>query len=80
MVFCLRHSVEKSGTGQCSPATIPEVWRNGSLKRILTDRQNWMAASQNTAGRPGRPSRGARPIISLSTQISKDPRSRRNAL
>jgi hypothetical protein len=30
-VFCLRHSVEKSGTGQCSPAnfswfaTIPEV-------------------------------------------------------
>jgi hypothetical protein len=66
-------SLEKAGTGQCSPAnfsrfaTIPQVWRNGSLKRILTDRQNWMAASQNAAGRPGRPSRGARQITSLST-------------
>jgi hypothetical protein len=78
-VFCLRHSVEKSGTGQCSPtnfsrrATIPQVWHNGSLKKILIDRQNWMAASQNTAGRPGRPSGGARQIISSSTHISKDP-------
>ncbi len=73
-VFCLRHSVEKSGTGQSSPANfsrlaiMPEVWRNGSLNRILTVRQNYMAASENTAGRPGRPSGGARQAMSLSTR------------
>jgi hypothetical protein len=78
--------VEKSGTGQSSPAirnrlaTIPAVCRSGSLNRILIDRQNWMAASENTAGRPGRPPRGARHVISLSTQISKDPRWRNDAL
>jgi len=38
--------VEKSGTGQSSAAsrsrlaTIPAVWRNGSLNSTLIDRQN----------------------------------------
>jgi len=78
--------VETSGTGQSSPAsrsrlaTIPAVWRNGSLNRTLIDRQNRMAASENTGGRPGRPSRGARQVMSLSTQISSDPRLRSDAL
>jgi hypothetical protein len=78
--------VEKSGTGQSSPAsfsrlaTIPAVWRKGSLNRILIDRQNRMAASEKTAGRPGRPPRGARQIMSVSTQISSDPRSHSEAV
>lgn len=39
-------ALEKSGTGQSSPAsfsrlaTIPEVWRSGSLNSTLIDRQN----------------------------------------
>jgi hypothetical protein len=37
-------------------------------------RQNWIAASENTAERPGPPSGGASQVISLSSQISKDPR------
>jgi len=78
--------VEKSGTGQSSPAsrsrlaTIPAVWRNGSLNSTLIDRQNWIAASENTGGRPGRPSRGASHVISLSTQIRRYPRFRSDAL
>jgi hypothetical protein len=85
-VFCLRQSVEKSGTGQSRPAslsrlaTIPAVWRNGNLNRTLIDKQNCMAASENTAGRPGRPSRGARQVMSLSTQMSRDPRFLSDAL
>lgn len=49
--------------------------RNGNLNRTLTVKQNCMAASENTAGRPGRPSRGARQVMSLSTQMSRDPAS-----
>lgn len=73
-VFCLRRRVEKFGTGESSPAsqsrlaTIPAVWRKGSLNRILIDKQICMAASENTGGRPARPSRGAREVMSLSTQ------------
>jgi len=83
---CPRHSVEKSGTGQSRPASrsrlanIPAVWRNGNLNRTLIDKQNCMAASENTAGRPGRPSGGARQVMSLSTQMSKDPRFLSDAL
>jgi hypothetical protein len=40
----------------------------------LIVRQNWIAASENTAGRPGLPSCGASQVISLSSQISNDPR------
>jgi hypothetical protein len=36
--------------------------------------QNRIAASGNNAGRPGPPSGGASEVISLSCQISKDPR------
>jgi hypothetical protein len=59
---------------------MPAVWRSGSLNRTLIDRQNCTAASKNYAGRPGRPSPGASQVISLSTQISKDPRLRNDAL
>ena len=85
-VFCLRHRVEKSGTGQSSPAsfkrlaTIPAVWRKGSLNSTLIDSQNWMATSEKTGGRPGRPSCGARQVMSSSTQIKRDPSLRSDAL
>ena len=39
-------------------------------------RQNGIAASENTAGRPGLPSCGASQVMSLSNQINSDPRSR----
>ena len=52
---------------------MPVVWRKGSLNNTLIDRQNWMATSENTAGGPDYPSRGARQVISLSTQISRAP-------
>ena len=79
-VFCLRHRVEKSGTGQFNPAslsrlaTIPAVCRKGSLNNTLIDIQNWMAALEKTGGRPGRPSCGASQAISLSNQTSSEPR------
>jgi hypothetical protein len=38
------------------------------------DKQNWLAASENTGGRPGRPSRSACQALSLSSQINSDPR------
>ncbi|OIQ80534.1 hypothetical protein GALL_377110 [mine drainage metagenome] len=53
---------------------MPVVCRNGSLNRTLIVRQNWIAASENIDGRPGRPSCGASQVISLSSQISKEPR------
>ena len=37
-------------------ATIPVVCRSGSLNRTLIVRQNWIAASENNAGRTGLPS------------------------
>lgn len=80
MVFCLRLRVENSGTGQSSPAidrmldTIPVVCRSGSANSIFTMRQNWIAVSVMTAGRPLRPALGARHTMSLSNQISSDPR------
>jgi hypothetical protein len=41
----------------------------------LHDRQaNGIAASENTAGRPGLPSGGASYVMSLSSQISTKPR------
>jgi hypothetical protein len=72
--------VESSGTGQSRPArrrrlkTIPAVCLSGSLNNTLIDRQNWIAASEKTGGRPGRPSCGACQAIPLSSQISSDPR------
>ena len=36
--------------------------------------QNWIAASENTAGRPGLPSGGASQAISLSSQINRERR------
>jgi hypothetical protein len=44
-------------------ATIPIVCRNGYLNKTLIVRQNWIAASENTAGRPGRPSCRASQVI-----------------
>lgn len=49
---------------------------SGSLSRTLIDRQNRMADSENTGGRPGRPSRGACHVLFLSNKISRDPRLR----
>lgn len=43
-------------------------------------RQNWIAVSENNAGRPGLPSCGASQVISLSSQISSDPRLRSEAV
>jgi hypothetical protein len=54
--------------------TIPVVCLSGSLNRTLIVRQTWIAASEKTEGRPGLPSGGARHAISLSSQISKQPR------
>ncbi len=51
---------------------MPVVCRNGSLNSTLIDRQNWIAVSENTGGRPGRPSCGANQVIPLSSQTSKD--------
>jgi hypothetical protein len=53
---------------------MPVVCRKGSLNRTLIIRQNWIATSENTAGRPGLPSRGASQVMSLSNQINTDPR------
>ena len=61
-----RHSVEKSGTGQSSPAirtrlsTNPTVWRSGRPKRIFSVRQVWIAASEKVSGRPRLPDFSAR--------------------
>jgi hypothetical protein len=46
----------------------------------LIDKQNWIAASEKTGGRPGQPSRGASRVMSLSSQISRDRRLRSDAL
>ncbi len=61
-------------------ATIPAVCRKGSLNGTLIDKQNWIAASEKTGGRPGCPSCGASHAISLSSQISSEPRLRSAAL
>ena len=53
------------------------VWQRRvaiSLNRSLIVRQNWIAASQNTDGRPGHPSCGASQVMSLSNQINSEPR------
>lgn len=54
-------------------------WSAGPIQRRpspLTERQNWMAASEKTGGRPGLPSCGASQAISRSTQINIEPRLR----
>lgn len=85
-VFCLRLSVEKSGTGQSGPAifrmlaTMPVLCRSGRPKSIFNMRQNWIAASENTGGRPGRPALVASHAMSLSSQISSEPRCFKAAL
>lgn len=53
---------------------MPVVCRKGSLNRTLIARQNWMAASEKIAGRPGLPSGGASQAMSLSNQTSTQPR------
>ena len=86
MVFSRRLRVEKSGTGQSSPAidrmlaTIPVVCRNGRPNSTFTIRQDWIAPSLNTGGRPLRHASGARHTIALSSQISSDPRRFRASL
>ena len=52
----------------------------GPEATVLMVRQNWIAASENTAGRPGLPSGGANQVISWSSQISSDPRLRSEAV
>ena len=86
-VFCLRQSVEKSGTGQSArPAifsrlpTIPIVCRSARPKSTLMLRQNWIAASEYVSDRPGRPLGPASHSISRSSQTSKEPRRRSAAL
>ena len=84
--LCRRHRVEKSGTGQSKPAnlrrlaTIPIVCRKAKPKSTLIDRQNWMAASEKVCGRPGWPRFGANHSISRSSQTSREPRRRSDAL
>lgn len=74
------------GTAQSIPAnfsrlaTIPAVCRSGNLNRTLMVSPNSIAASENNAGRPGRPSCGASQVISLSSRISSDPRLRSDAV
>jgi hypothetical protein len=85
-VFCLRHRVEKSGTGQSRPAslkrlaTIPIVWRSASPNRTWRLRQTWMAASEYVSDRPGRPLGLASHSIPRSSQTSNEPRRRSAAL
>ncbi len=67
-VFCRRHRVEVSGTGQSRPAifsrlpTSPIACRKARPKSTLMARQNWMAASEKVSGRPGRPRFRGRPL------------------
>lgn len=56
------------------PATIPAGCRSTGPDSTFTMRQNSIAASQNTGGRPGRPAHGARPGMSLSRRIDRKPR------
>lgn len=86
MLFCLRLRVEKSGTGQASSAisrmldAIPVVCRRGRPNNTFTIRQNCIAASENTGGRPGRPALAASHTMSLSSQINNEPRRFRASL
>jgi hypothetical protein len=43
-------------------------------------RQNWIAASENTVGRPGLTSGGANLVICLSSQINSEPRLQSDAV
>lgn len=56
------------------------IWRSGSPNRTRTIRQNWVAASLNTGGRPLRPTFGAGHVMSRSSQISREPRRFRASL
>ncbi len=77
MAFCLRLRVEKSGTAQSRPAidrilaTIPVVCRSGRPNRTVTVKQNRIAASLNTGGRPLRPAFGASQTRFLPNHISR---------
>ena len=65
-----RHGDTRSGKAILSRlATLPVVCRNDSGNGTLFVRQKRTAAE-----RPGLPSIGASQVISLSSQISKDPR------
>ncbi len=78
--FWRRLRAEKSGTGQSGPAidkrraTLPGVCRSGSPGSTSTRRHHWIAASLDSRGRPLRPALGASHVMSLSRQISRDPR------
>jgi len=61
-------------------ATIPVVWRSGSPNRTFTIKQNWTDASLNTGGRPLPQAFGASHVMSLSNQISREPRRFRASL
>ena len=52
------------------PCGLPQ-WQ---LEEDLDRQASWIAASANTAGRPGLPSCGASQAMSLSSQISRQPR------
>jgi hypothetical protein len=58
------------------PGRLPEL----QLEQDLIFRQNWIAASENTAGRPGLHSGGASQTISLSSQIITNPHLRSEAV
>jgi len=73
-------SKRRNGVAMNRGATIPVVCRNGNLNGTLMVRQSWIAASENTAGRPGLSSGVASQVISLSSQIRSDPRLRREAM
>lgn len=78
--FCRRLTVLKSGTCQSNPASfsrlcaIPMARRSARLNRHLIVRQNWMAASLNFGLRPRLPFARPCQCISLSSQISSEPR------
>jgi hypothetical protein len=44
------------------------------IEQDLDHQTDWIAKSENTAGRPGLPSWGASQVMSLSDQINNDPR------
>jgi hypothetical protein len=50
------------------------------FEQTLIVRQNWIAASENTEGRPGLPSGGASHVLSWSSQIRSDLHSRSEAV
>ena len=59
---------------------MPVLSRHSTLNRAMIVSQDWIAASQNTADRHRLPPCGASQVMSLSSQIRRDPRSNSEAV